>query len=76
MKGFKDVQYKTIINDSINILNCLNLAEKNEINDCIVYIGPEILNPKRITFDNIQFVKEDTIYIKIGNFEKKEKVFF
>lgn len=72
LRELKDVQSKTIINEAINIFSCLNIAEKNEANDCVQYVGPDILNPRKISYENIHYIKEESLMTKISNIEKKE----
>lgn len=40
-------------------LNFSSYFSRNENSECISYNGPEVLNPKKLNFDNIRFLSED-----------------
>ncbi|KRW99579.1 hypothetical protein PPERSA_03754 [Pseudocohnilembus persalinus] len=67
---------KTVVNDIINILCQIGIAEKNDAFDSIIYTGPDYLNSRRITYDLIPKIQEETVKTNISQLEEKEEQFF
>jgi len=69
---------KNIVNDMINLLIAMNLVEKNDSNDNLVWSGPDCINSVGLNNDNIYDVDDirDILKPKNINYEAKELTYF